>query len=109
MLRSLRETDVANRRALLTVALAVAVALLFSTSLPLAVMPAAMETFLFLAALGAMLAAVFRRESMRGPRLTGWDQAMMLLFLSMAAGFLVDQEAVHQHLEAMRAVPPAAG
>lgn len=96
------DREIHNRRALLTVAMTVALAFALSSSLPGPVIPAAMESFLFFGAIGAILVAMLRRDDMKAPRLTGWDQALMLMFLSLASGFFVDPTAVHEHLEAMQ-------
>ncbi len=89
-----------NRRALMAVALVVALALLLASPLPSALVPMAVENFVFYGAVGASILAVFRGDVMRAPHFTAWDQALMLLFVSQLAGLLVDAEAVKEAIEA---------
>ena len=91
------------RQTLLSVGLIASLAFALSSSLPLPVIPAAMNSLLFLAALGTMAVAALRRENPRDPdRLNGWDQSLILLLLAIGSGFLVDHHAVTQFVEAAR-------
>ncbi len=63
---------------------------------------ASLHGMLFYAALAAMVMAVLRRESFSAEHLTGWDQSLMLILASLAAGFLVDPQAVRTFTEGAR-------
>lgn len=62
------------------------------------------------AAIGTAIAAALLREPVWAPNLTLWDQAALLLLLSLAANMAVDPQALVEQLEAIRqqAAPPSA-
>lgn len=91
--------DVATARTLLTVVLTAALALVLASTYPLGVMPVVLSSLLFWGALGGVLLALWRQEPIDAGHLTGWDQAAMLLALSLLAGFFVDPAAVEALLE----------
>jgi amino acid transporter len=79
-----------------TVLVAVAVA----AALPAMLFTAAMSAFLFYAAVGMALMALWRSEELAQPgRLNRWDSAVLLMLLSLAFGLMVDEEAVSGYLE----------
>lgn len=104
--QAVSEREALNRNALWTVGLTGGLALLLASMLPGPLMPAALNSLLFYAALGALILAVIRGDRWNAPHITAWDQALMLLFGSLAAGLFVDPEQVAALVEE---VAPAAG
>lgn len=99
-----------NRRVLVSTGLVSLLALSVASFLPSVVALSAFSSFLFYAALGALLVALLHRESWRAPHLTGWDQAALLLALALFAGFFADPEAAREYLaERQRSALPDEG
>lgn len=89
-----------NRRALMSVGLGLAFAVLVASLMPGPLVAAAFTEICFFGALGLAIVAAVRREPLMGaPVFTGWDRAAMLLFASQAGGLFVDHDAVVQYLE----------
>jgi hypothetical protein len=83
------------------VGITVLVAVAIAATLPDVLFAAAMSAFLFYAAVGLGLMALWRSEELAQPgRLNRWDSAIMLMLLSLAFGLTVDEEAVSAYLEA---------
>jgi hypothetical protein len=97
------DRDARNQRILVSTALVVTMALFLASSAPPQIAAASLRGMLFYAALAAMVMAAVRRESFAADYLTGWDQTLMLVLSSIAAGFLVDPHAVRQFMETTRA------
>lgn len=91
-----------NRRALFNLALTLVIAMVLGSASPEPLRAAAVGSFLFFAAIGVSLVALFRKEKAFQPKLTRWDVAAILYLLSMTSNLFVDQEAVMQILEQMR-------
>ncbi|WP_404378395.1 hypothetical protein [Caenispirillum salinarum] len=88
-----------NRRSLISVALAIAFAVLVSSVMPPPLVAATFSEICFFGALGIGVVAAIRREPIAGaPVLTGWDRAAMLLLLSQIAGLFVDHAEVEAYL-----------
>lgn len=83
---------------LLIFAGAVAVALFFSSLLPHPLTWAVFAGFMQWAAIGAIISAVLRAETLWGPTLTGWDQAAGFLLLSLITGLFVEPGAASDQL-----------
>lgn len=83
---------------LFAVALAAAAALAVASTMPGPLVAPAMRELLFFAAWGALLVALLRRDQPFAHEVTAWDQAAILLLLSLLWGFFVDPEAVAQAL-----------
>jgi len=96
-----------NQRMLVSLGLIIALSLFFASALPAVLIPAALQKLFVWGALGGVLLAAFRSEPWNAPRLTGWDQAAVLLLLSLLAGFFVDPAAITEFLR--QHVPAASG
>lgn len=90
-----------TRSAVTTLILVTTLALFLSSTLPPALVPVALKGFLFWGAFGAVVLGALRGDSWRAPYLTGWDQALILLFLSKIAALFIDPEAVDAATKAM--------
>lgn len=101
------EREALNRNALWTVGLTSGLALLIAAMLPGPLIPAALNALLFYAAVGALILAVIRGDALNAPHVTAWDQALMLLCGSLAAGLFIDPEQVAALVE--EAMPAAGG
>lgn len=99
------DRDTLNRNALWTVGLTAGLALMLAAMMPGPLVPAALNSLLFYGAFGALILAVFRRESLNSPHITAWDQSLMLLLGSLIAGLFVDPEQVAALIE--EAMPAA--
>lgn len=88
----------ANRVAFTQVGLAVLLALVLASFLPSLLMTAAVSSFLFWVSLGFAVAAALRGDEWLATRLTGWDKALMLMFVSLLLGLMTDAEAVRDYL-----------
>lgn len=102
-----------NRRALMSLLLVCAVAMLLVSGLPSALIPPALAKMLAFASFGAASIAAFRRDRLVAGHFTQWDLAAALLALSLLAGLLTDPAAVGGAIEAIApeaaAVPGPAG
>lgn len=109
--RGVTTADAAARttRALINVGFVSALALFVASLMPAALVPPTFGQFLSWAAMGASVVAVLRGERWNDPWLTGWDQAAMLILLSIVAGFFTDPAAVELALQSLGqgTVPPA--
>lgn len=92
-----------NRRILIVTALTASVALVFATLFPKVLVPAILSQLLMWAALASGLIALIRLQRFRPDRLTFWDQSMILLWFSIGASLFVDQAALKDYLEAIKA------
>ena len=92
-----------NRRILMATALTASVALVFATLFPKVLVPAILSQFLMWAALASGLIALIRLQGFRTDRLTFWDQSMILLWFSIGASLFIDQAALKEYLEAIKA------
>ncbi|MGE0667948.1 MAG: hypothetical protein AB7O49_15435 [Sphingomonadales bacterium] len=81
-------------------------ALLLSLPMPAIVFPAALSSFLFYAAVGTMLMALWRSEPAFPHRcLNRWDSAAVLLLCSLLAGLAVDASAVDAYFREQLGAP----
>jgi len=96
---------------LLTVGLVFAVIAVVASTLPLALVAPVMSELLGFAAFAAMIVAAARRDDLFAGHVTAWDQAAMLLFLSLLIGLFVDagaaSKALHEVTVQMAASRPA--
>ena len=92
-----------NRRILMATALTASVALVFATLFPKVLVPAILSQFLMWAALASGLIGLIRLQGFRSDRLTFWDQSMILLWFSIGASLFIDQAALKEYLEAIKA------
>lgn len=103
--RTPRDTEVdtatLNTRALINVGFVSALALLVASLMPSALVPPTFAQFLAWASMGASIVALLRGERWNDRWLTGWDQAAMLILLSLVAGMFTDPEAVELALESL--------
>lgn len=90
-------------RRLIGVALVVALALFVASSMPAALVAPVLKELLFYGAFGAIIAAAIRRETLFADRMTGWDQAAILLLIGLASGFFIDHEAARAALAELAA------
>lgn len=93
-----RESQAANLGRLIAVAVAAAAALAFASLMPGPLVAPVMRDLLLVSAFGAVAAAALRREPLFAPAVTAWDQAALLLLLSLLLGFCVDPAAVAETL-----------
>jgi hypothetical protein len=92
-----------NRASLLRLGLFVSIALLISSTLPPALLVASLSSLLWIGALvSAVAAAILGEPAMRVPHLTRWDEAAVLMALSLLLGLFVDQQAVMEQVETLR-------
>lgn len=100
---------------LLTAVGVAAVGLFLASGVEPPFVAALLRELLVFASLGFVAAAVFRREDARAAQVTAWDQAALLLLISLIVGLFVDQAAVQQALvdrglaEAPATTAPLAG
>ena len=92
-----------NLSRVLTVGVLGVVILYFASGLPAALVAVAVREMLFLAAACFFVLAALRRERMWGETLSGWDQAAMLMALSLLAGMFIDPEAASQAMLQLKA------
>jgi|GEM_PF-1770008 len=100
------ERNPANR--LLGVGLVFALAFFLASLMPPALVAPVLRELLFWAAVGGVVGALFRREPPLGASgMTGWDQAAILLLISLSCGFFVDPEAARQTLAQLQTAASA--
>jgi len=92
-----------NRNVLITFLLVCAVTLLFVSTMPAVLVPAALSQFLSYCALGAALVATFTAQRVFVDHLTHWDQAAGFLALSTIAAAFTDTAAVGEYLSSLTA------
>lgn len=88
-----------NERIFLAIALAAALAVFFASHMPRPLFAPVLGELLFWSALGSAFAAHLHGQSIFSNRLTYWDQALILLWLGMLAGFFTDMEAAQEALD----------
>ena len=94
---------VQNRATLLRVGFLFAVAMLIASTMQPVFFAGSLSSMLFFGAVGAVIVALFLRERPLGSdRLTRWDEAAMLVLLSLVAGSFADPEAMQTALEQMQ-------
>lgn len=98
-------SDVPAFRGIWTVALAIALAAVFASTLPQVFFVAVFGELLFFGALGMLAVAALRRDKVWSRSMTGWDQAALLALLSGLIGLFVDVEAIALALEEQAAIP----
>lgn len=94
---------------LLSAGAVAAVALAFASGMEAPFVAPMFSQLLMFAALGFVMVAVFRQEGVQARNVTGWDQAALLLLLSLIGSLFVDQAAVQQALVERGLADPAAG
>lgn len=82
-----------------TVGIALALSAFFASTMPQPFVLAVFGELLFFGAMGCLLVAVVRRESLKSRRITAWDQAAILALVSLFVGLFVDVESVIAALE----------
>lgn len=101
---------VQNRATVIRVGLLFAVAMLIASTMEPVFVAGTLSTMLFFAAIGAAVAALFLGEKPLGhDHLTRWDEAAMLVLLSLVAGMFADPEAMRTAMQEMQQQPNAAG
>lgn len=90
-----------NMAGLIRLGLVIGVSLLFASLGPPALVPSALSAFLSVGAMAAALLAALSRESTAAAHLTRWDEAALLLALSIGAGWFADPDAVAAAVEAL--------
>lgn len=94
---------VQNRATLLRVGFLFAVAMLIASTMQPVFFAGSLSSMLFFGAIGAVIVALFLREQPLGSdRLTRWDEAAMLVLLSLVVGSFADPEAMQTALEQMQ-------
>lgn len=94
---------VQNRATLLRVGFLFAVAMLIASMMQPVFFAGSLSSMLFFGAVGAVIVALFLRERPLGSdRLTRWDEAAMLVLLSLVVGSFADPEAMRAALEQMQ-------
>jgi len=91
-----------NTASLLRVGLFVSLALLIASTMPAPLMVASLSSLLWVGSLVSALAAPFVREPVFAPHLTRWDEAAMLMAVSLLLSFFVNRQAVIEHVEALQ-------
>lgn len=92
-----------NRATLMRVGFLVAVAALLASTMQPVFVAGTLSTMLFFGGIGAMIVAAFLKERPVGENhLTRWDEAAMLVLLSLVAGSFADPEAMQAALEQMQ-------
>ena len=91
-------------RGLWVIALAVALAAAFASTLPQVFFLAVFGELLFFGALGTLIVAALRRDPLWPRRVTAWDQAALLALLSSLIGLFVDVESVAAALQEQAAL-----
>jgi hypothetical protein len=95
-----------SRRALTRLGLITAVCFFFASMMPAGLIMATFSSLLTLGALGRVVFAALLREPLWAGYVTRWDQASVLLALSLISGWTVDPEAAAEalaHFETARA------
>jgi hypothetical protein len=88
----------ANRAGAIRLGLIVAVCAWLASLMPGGLFAPTLSSMLTVAALISALLAAITREPLWPPRLTRWDQASVLLALSMLAGWATDPDAAAEAL-----------
>lgn len=92
-----------NRATLLRVGFLFALAMLVASTMQPVFFAGSLSSMLFFGAIGAVIVALFLRERpLGGDRLTRWDEAAILVLLSLVAGSFADPEAMQAALERMQ-------
>ncbi|MBB4286124.1 hypothetical protein [Roseospira goensis] len=91
-----------NKTSLLRLGLFGSIALLIASTLPPDLMVASLSSLLWIGALVSALVAGFLGEPVRVPHLTRWDEAAILMAISLFLGFFIDQQAMLEQVERMR-------
>jgi len=91
-----------NTASLLRVGLFLSLALLIASTMPAPLMVASLSSLLWVGSLVSALAAALMRGPVFVPHLTRWDEAAMLMAVSLFLGFFVNQQAVMEHVEALQ-------
>lgn len=95
-----KDPRVKNRATFLRVGLLFAVAALIASMMKPVFFAATLSTMLFFAAIGAAFAAMFLRERpTERKHLTRWDEAAMLLLVSLLVGSFADPNAMQTALQ----------
>lgn len=82
-----------NIASLMGIGLSFALAIFVASLMPEALRALMLEQLLFLGAFGACIFAMFARERLFEPKVTGWDQAALLFLGSVVSGYFIDYEA----------------
>lgn len=98
-----------NRGRLTAAALGIALTVFLTSWLPGPLIAPVVSEILLFAAFGTSIIAGLRGEVVFADQITGWDQAALMLFVSLLAGFFVDPEAVAALVEQMSAASEAGG
>jgi hypothetical protein len=91
-------TGRSSRRALVRLGLVMAICFFFATTMPRGLIMATFSSLLTLAAMGTVIFALLLREPVWAGYVTRWDQASVLLALSLIAGWTVDPDAAAEAL-----------
>lgn len=87
-----RLLDGPNRASLMRMMVMASLAMLLSAAAPPPVVPAMLATMLFFGSLASLIVAFLAREMPFEEHLTRWDEAAVLLGLSMVSSMFVDPE-----------------
>ncbi|SDE08741.1 hypothetical protein SAMN05421720_103137 [Rhodospira trueperi] len=94
--------DDMNAASLLRLGLFGSIAFLIASTLPHDLMAASLSSLLWIGAMISAMLAAFVGESLTAPHLTRWDEAAVLVLLSILLGWFVDPQAMMSHVQAMR-------
>ena len=79
------------------------IALLISSTLPPTLLVASLSSLLWIGALvSALAAAILGEPLVRAQHMTRWDEAAILMAVSLVLSFFVDQQALIEQVEALR-------
>ncbi|MEM9956065.1 MAG: hypothetical protein AAF811_00745 [Pseudomonadota bacterium] len=95
-----------NNRIITLSALSIVLALFLASFYPQPLVLAMFSTLMVLVAMASSFTALILRQDLFGPRLTLWDKSATLAVAGLAAGLVVDPEAVQVFIDAANA--PAA-
>ena len=91
-----------NRAMLIVTALTIATIFLIASFFPRPLVLPAMSELLTICAVVAAVVAIFRRQPFRAGYFTFWDKAALLMFLSLGAQILSDEQKVDAYFQTIR-------